>query len=145
LSQKADSATDACSRHALSIDKEEEMSITHHHHSGSRRGQRLGSLLACMGALLPLAHAQEPKSSTPLEVASVPDEPVRTRPPSFEYAQCANSCQAERDLTLTLCLTPDNPNKPKGPMPGNCDDRGRKAYQACLATCPVDVGADNEP
>lgn len=95
---------------------------------------------------LPTASATsaEPVASAPLP-APPPEWPLRTRPPSFDYAQCANLCQMERDHALTACLVPDNPNKPDYPRPADCSDGGRKQFLACMAMCPTDVGAPDQP
>jgi hypothetical protein len=98
--------------------------------------------------LLALSYSIAVNAETPVpadQTASPPEEPVRTRRPSFEYEQCANLCQMERDHGLTACLVPDNPNKPDYPKPADCADGGRTQYLACIAMCPVDVGAPDGP
>lgn len=69
----------------------------------------------------------------------------RSRPPSFEYEQCANACQIERDRLLSACGVPDNPNRPSYDKPLNCTNDNIKEYVACLAMCPADTGADDVP
>lgn len=86
-----------------------------------------------------------PAASLPAAKPSPPEQPIRTRRPSFEYEQCANFCQMERDHGLTACLVADNPNKPDYPKPADCSDGGRKQYLACIAMCPADVGAPDQP
>lgn len=89
--------------------------------------------------------ATEPASSPPVVTPLPPEEPIRTRRPSFDYEQCANLCQIERDHGVTACMVADNPNKPDYPMPADCSDGGRKQYMACIAVCPADVGAWDQP
>lgn len=105
-------------------------------HAGSRQQ----TALAC-AALLVLSVTGGVASAADL-VSSPPEEPIRRRPPSFEYEQCANLCQIERDHGVTACMVADNPNKPDYRMPADCMDGGRKQYMACIAMCPADVGAD---
>lgn len=71
--------------------------------------------------------------------------PARSRPPSFEYAQCFNACQIERDRLLSVCSVPDNPNRPLYDKPLNCTDTNKKEFLACLSMCPADTGAEDVP
>lgn len=84
------------------------------------------------------AAAQEPRQAALYPAA-------HSRPPSFEYEQCANACQIERDRLLTACTVPDNPNRPRYDKPLDCTDDNIKQYVACLAMCPADTGAVDEP
>lgn len=77
--------------------------------------------------------------------ARADDVPARSRPPSFEYAQCFNACQIERDRLLSVCTVPDNPNRPKYDKPLNCSETNVKEFHACLSMCPADTGADAVP
>lgn len=71
--------------------------------------------------------------------------PARSRPPSFEYAQCFNACQIERDRLLSVCSVPDNPNRPLYNKPLNCTETNKKEFLACLSMCPADTGAEDDP
>jgi hypothetical protein len=77
--------------------------------------------------------------------AEIPSRPIRTQPPNFAFAQCANACQLQQDYVASLCLTADNPNKPYGTRPPNCGDLGRGDYEACLKTCPDDRPDETSP
>ena len=92
-------------------------------------------VFCAIGAACAQAANPPPAATGPLP----PEEPIRYRAPSFEYAQCANQCQMDRDHGLTACFVADNPNKPAYPKPADCSDSGRKQYMACLALCPADT------
>lgn len=126
---------------------------------GRLRGERRPSLDGrCWSAVLSfvlighVASAEEPLDQTAepaADEAVVAPEMIylapRSRPPSFEYAQCANACQIEWDRLLSACGVPENPNRPPYDKPLNCSNDNIKEHLACLAMCPADTGADDVP
>jgi len=122
---------------------------------GSQRSRPIchGGMVLLLLALLDLpASAGEPQDekADPATdtVAATPDvayPPARMKPPSFEYAQCANACQIERDQLLSVCGVPDNPNRPKYDKPVDCTHNNINQFLACLAMCPADTGEEVVP
>jgi hypothetical protein len=103
-------------------------------------GLCLALLLIGTGVVPALAADPAPPSATAAPPAVQDrEEPIRYRRPSFNYEQCANQCQLERDRGMTACLVADNPNKPKYAKPADCSDGGHTQYKACLARCPADT------
>ncbi|TAK51004.1 MAG: hypothetical protein EPO25_17790 [Gammaproteobacteria bacterium] len=98
--------------------------------------------LLCLAAAAddPVAPATTADATAP---AALEYPPARSQPPSFEHAQCANTCQIRRDALLTACSVPDNPNKPRYDWSLNCGDDNIKEYLACLDMCPLDTGPDD--
>jgi hypothetical protein len=87
----------------------------------------------------------DPATDTPVATPADIYPPARSLPPSFEYAQCANACQIERDRLLSVCNVPDNPNRPQYDKPLNCSSDNTKEFAACLAMCPIDTGEEATP
>lgn len=100
----------------------------------ARLAGRNGVLLCAVLASAYASHvAADPASQ---KASRVRETPVLSSQPSFEYAQCANACQLEQDRVVTQCLTADNPKKPRGTPPADCDDNGMAEYLICLKQCP---------
>jgi hypothetical protein len=104
-----------------------------------RRGLLIVATSVLMTGAPSIALAADPAPAAPPAAVQTPEEPTRHKAPSFDYAQCANVCQMERDHGLTACLVADNPNKPKYSKPADCSDGGHKDYMACLKRCPTDT------